>query len=337
MSEHNLYADRGFFGLRPAVGPLRQRFTMAPYSVWNTRDGEWQERRRLWLAKGIRSEEGREGKLTFNIPLTLKDGSTGNRIKSQTSVFDPVVCELACGWWCRPGGTVLDPFAGGSVRGIVASVLGLRYYGIELRGEQVASNRAQINEATRGEFEPKWRCGDAFDLVPKAPACDFLFSCPPYGNLEVYSDTPGDISNMTYPQFLERYRQIIVASVAKLRNNRFACFVVSNYRGKDNDGRQMIDFVGDTVRAFEDAGAAYYNDIILINSVGTGAMRANGSFVRGARKMVKTHQNVLVFVKGDPRIAAHDIPADAGAGTEEGKKELEKVTGENWGHVPSKK
>ena len=92
---HNLHAEEGFFGLRPSVGPLKQRFTMPPYSTWNTRDGDWMNRRRLWLAKGIQSEEGRAGKLTFNIPMMLRDGRTGNRIKSQTSIFDPVVCELA--------------------------------------------------------------------------------------------------------------------------------------------------------------------------------------------------------------------------------------------------
>jgi len=39
---------------------------------------------------------------------------------------------------------VLDPFAGGSVRGIVASRLGYRYVGIELRQEQVEANRRAI-------------------------------------------------------------------------------------------------------------------------------------------------------------------------------------------------
>lgn len=322
--DHNLYADRGFFGLRPNVGPLKQRFVMPPYSVWNTREGGWQDRRRLWLAKGIKSEEGRDGHLTFRIPTKLRDGSIGNRIESQTSLFDPVICELAYGWWCKPGGVVLDPFAGGSVRGIVASVLGMKYFGIELRAEQVTANAAQVNECTSGLHLPKWRCGDSYELLPKAPPCDFLFSCPPYGNLEVYSDNPADISNMTYEAFLERYRAIIAAGVAKLRDNRFACFVVANYRSRE--GRQMLDFVGDTVRAFEAAGAHLYNDVILINNVGTGAMRTNGTFVRGNRKVVKMHQNVLVFVKGDPKLAAAEIPADAGVNTgaeENSQKEAE--------------
>ncbi len=43
---------------------------------------------------------------------------------SGTSIFDPVLCEIAYRWFCLQGGTVLDPFAGGSGRGIVASRLG---------------------------------------------------------------------------------------------------------------------------------------------------------------------------------------------------------------------
>ncbi|MGB3312861.1 MAG: DNA methyltransferase, partial [Albidovulum sp.] len=62
---------------------------------------------------------------------------------SGTSIFDPVLCEIAYRWFCPQGGTVLDPFAGGSVRGIVASQLGRAYVGIELRAEQVAANQAQ--------------------------------------------------------------------------------------------------------------------------------------------------------------------------------------------------
>lgn len=308
-NHHNLHEGEGFFGLKPNVGPLKQRFVMPPYSILNTRDGDWQNRKRLWLRKGIKSEQGRDVEL-FNLPLTLSDGSPAGRMESKTSIFDPTLCEIAYSWWCPPGGKVGDPFAGGSVRGVVASVLGLDYYGIELREEQVAANRAQINEATSGATPPKWRQGDSLKLAKKFPKLDFLFSCPPYGNLEVYSKQADDLSNMTHAEFLVGYRQVIKDSLARLKNNRFACFVVANYRSRDKDGKQMHNFVGETIDAFEACGAMFYNDIILVNSVGTGAMRANGTFCRGARKVVKNHQNVLVFVKGDPVEAAKHIPVD---------------------------
>lgn len=62
--------------------------------------------------------------------------------QSGTSIFDPVLTELAYRWFCPPTGYILDPFAGGSVRGIVAAVLGRAYTGIDLRPEQIEANQA---------------------------------------------------------------------------------------------------------------------------------------------------------------------------------------------------
>lgn len=42
--------------------------------------------------------------------------------QSGTSIFDPVLCELAYRWFTPADGSILDPFAGGSVRGIVAAL-----------------------------------------------------------------------------------------------------------------------------------------------------------------------------------------------------------------------
>lgn len=57
------------------------------------------------------------------------DETSGKNLSagSGTSIFDPVLCELAYRWFCPPGGSILDPFAGGSVRGIVAGILGREY------------------------------------------------------------------------------------------------------------------------------------------------------------------------------------------------------------------
>jgi len=321
MTELNgkLYGQGLVAPLAPASrGPLNDRFLMAPFSVWNTREGFWQDRKRRWLSLGIQSETGRDDKLTFNIPIYLSDGSTGNKIRAQTSIFDPVVCELCYSWWCRPGGVIVDPFAGGSVRGIVASVLGYRYWGCDLRADQVAANRDQVGPTTRGNYRPKWVCGDSLVEVPsQAPQADFIFSCPPYGNLECYSEDTRDLSTMPYRDFNKLYNCIIAAACAKLKNDRFACFVVANFRDKDPRDRQMRDLVGDTIRAFQNNGLELYNEIILVNAVGSAAMRANNTFIRGHRKVVKSHQNILVFLKGDAKTAADTIPRPPGFDKEE--------------------
>jgi DNA modification methylase len=225
---------------------------------------------------------------------------------SGTSIFDPVLCELAYRWFCSPGGLVLDPFAGGSVRGIIASKLGRRYLGIDLRPEQIAANEEQARRICDDPM-PQWIVGDSRDInaLTDSVTADFLFSCPPYGDLEVYSDDPADLSTLDYPAFREAYRAIIAAAVAQLAPDRFACFVVGDIRDKKGYYRR---FVSDTEQAFEDAGARLYNEAILVTAVGSLPIRVGRQFEAG-RKLGKTHQNVLQFVKGDPKRATEAVGA----------------------------
>ena len=95
---------------------------------------------------------------------------------------------------------------------------------------------------------------------------------------------------MKYPEFLQAYRSIIKKSCSKLKPGALACFVVGEVRDKDGN---YIGFVPDTIKAFTDAGMHYYNEAILLNSVGTAAIRARGYMKN--QKLVKLHQNILVF------------------------------------------
>lgn len=149
--------------------------------------------------------------------------------------------------------------------------------------------------------EPNWITGDSREIdrhVPPDQQVDLIFSCPPYADLEVYSDDPADISSMGYQEFLEAYREIIAKACARLRDNRFAVWVVGEVRTKKGGGHYH-NFVGDTIKAFEDAGLRYYNEAVLITATGSLALRA-GHIFRASRKLGKGHQNMLVFAKGEP-------------------------------------
>lgn len=232
-------------------------------------------------------------------------GTEGNASEqSGTSIFDPVLCELAYRWFCPPGGLILDPFAGGSVRGIVAAKLGRWYVGVDLSARQIEANRKQA-EAICGDNRPLWNVGDSRNIDALCPGvqADFVFSCPPYADLEVYSDDPQDLSTMPYPDFIEAYREIIKKSCAMLKDNRFACFVVGEVRDKKGN---YYGFVPDTIKAFTDCGLKFYNEAILVTAVGSLPIRVGRQFEAG-RKLGKTHQNVLVFIKGDAKKATADI------------------------------
>ena len=281
---------------------LQERYIIPPFSVFDTKQGYWQDRKEIWK-KIIKSDEGREEALLGQglKELAAKQGAT----LTGTSIFDPVLCEVLINWFCPKGGKVLDPFAGGSVRGLVSVLLGNDYTGIDLREEQIQANIKNYQAiADRQDLngddlrKPNWITEDStnIDIIVKGKH-DFLLTCPPYADLEVYSDDPRDISNMPYDEFKAAYFEIIKKACDKLKENAFAAIVVGDVRDKKG---YYYNFVGDTIAAFREAGLKYYNECILLNQIATGAMRADRQF-SASRKVVKTHQNVLVFVKGDEK------------------------------------
>ena len=293
----------------PPPVSLADKFGVPPFSVLDRRGGEWQDRKRQWGRLGIQSEIGRDSIVNrLNIgdnglALMLRSGAKGMGVPlaDGISVFDPVVCELAYRWHTLPGDRILDPFAGGSVRGIVASTLARWYVGIDLRGEQVAANEAQAHLGS--DVAPRWIQGDSArlsDHLDPADEFDLVFSCPPYADLEVYSDNPRDLSRMPYEEFRDAHARIIAAATARLRNDRFAAWVISDVRDKKGAYRGLVV---DTIRAFEAAGLSFHNDAVLLDQVGTAAVRAERPF-RATRKLTRVHQHLLIFVKGDAKRAA---------------------------------
>ena len=246
-----------------------------------------------------------KGGTVFNTTVHPYDGTMPEAeagYETGTSLFCPVLTELCYRWYCPKGGTVFDCFAGGSVRGIVAAKLGLRYVGIDLSERQIAANRIQADDICSDGLMPEWRVGDStkLDEIASDVKADFILSCPPYGFLERYSDDPHDISTMTYADFLESYRIIVKKTIQRLKQNRFACFVVGDFRGKDG---YLMNFPGHTVQAFEDAGAKLYCDAILVTATGSLPIRAGRAFA-ASRKLGRTHQMVYFFVKGSWKEAA---------------------------------
>lgn len=271
---------------------LTDEFLIPPISVFDTRQGYWQDRKRAWKSLGISSDVGRDEALLGQGLKQLAE-KQGSKTLTGTSIFDPVLCEVMYKWFNVHEGSIFDCFAGGSVRGIVAEKLGYKYTGIDLRKEQIEAN---ILNAQEMGLNPTWICDDSLnaDLYVEDDSVDLLFSCPPYADLEVYSDDVRDISNMDYEQFKEVYRKIIDISCRKVKNDRFAIFVVGDVRDKKGYYRNFIDY---TKECFNKNGFMTYNEIILLEQLGTIPLRARYVFKK--RKVAKAHQNILIFYKGD--------------------------------------
>lgn len=260
---------------------LRDKYIEPPFSILDTCSSSWRKRRAEWENLGIESEKGR---------VLLSSKIYGNA----TSIFDPVLCEIAYKWFCPDNGAILDPFCGGSVRGVVAGHLGYHYTGIDIRREQIEENEKQCETILGIPRTVQYITGDSEKVLPALSGLyDFVFSCPPYYDLEVYSDMPDDLSAMpTYGEFLNKYTAIIRKASQCLKKDGYACFVVSEIRSKSGFLR---GFVPDTIKCFESVGLFYYNEIIIRQSTHRASMCAERYISNG--KVPRIHQNMLVFKK----------------------------------------
>ena len=182
----------------------------------------------------------------------------------------------------------------------------MNYLGIDLSQDQVDENTKQyLDVASRYNISniSNWRCADSEEFLQSAvysnAVYDMVFTCPPYYNLERYTKDEDDLSNMpTYKDFLKKYAQILRYASMMLANERFFVIVVSEIRNPKTGA--YYGLVPDTLQILRECGLTYYNEIILYNNLGSLPIRAPKYFNQ-SRKIGRTHQNILVFYKGDPK------------------------------------
>jgi DNA modification methylase len=210
------------------------------------------------------------------------------------SLLDPVLAEIANKWFGLDNCNTFDCFAGDSVFGYISDALGNTFTGIELRQEQTDLN----NQRLKGS-KSKYICDDGQNVLKhiKEDSQDLLFSCPPYFDLEVYSDLKNDASNQKeYKDFLQILDNAFTRALTCLKENRFAVIVVGDIRDKKGF---YYGFADDVKNIFIKNGAKLYNEMIIAESIGTLPQRV-GRYMHN-RKVGKCHQNVLVFYKGNPK------------------------------------
>lgn len=308
-----------------SAGVLRERFIVPPFSILDSRRGEWQKRKKAWRAIIGDNGESRNDTLIKSIELKYKDLYQKTRAHRQkfgisfkeylekyvseeekrkaekkvtatgVSILDPVMAEIVCKWFGVDGGNVFDCFAGDSVFGYVAAHEGFNFTGIELRPEQARLNNERVEGMTAKYINDD---GQNVAKYIEPESQDLLFSCPPYFDLEVYSDDPKDASNQdSYEDFIHILKNAFTESLKCLKENRFAVVVIGDVRNKKTGF--YYNLVDDLKRIFKEAGAPLYNEIILLEQTANSALRSAKAME--SRKVVKVHQNILVFYKGDTK------------------------------------
>lgn len=235
--------------------------------------------------------------------LTEETGHTGTRAETfrkdhesvytgTNSVFPAPLVEWALLRYGGPAGNrVLDAFAGGPPRAVVSSLMGYHYTGFDIRQEQIDENLAVLKKLKLGSVE--YVLGDGRFLSDEIGQFDVALTCPPYYDLEQYSDLPEDLSNLgSYEEFNGGMLISAVSHFEVMKPGAFVCIVVGPFRDKKGE---LIDFPAHTVENFREAGFIYWQEIILSKNFGSAAQRSTNSW-RG-HKLVPIHEHMKVFRK----------------------------------------
>jgi DNA modification methylase len=236
--------------------------------------------------------------------LMGEDGHTGARAgtmrKDHDSVYTathsvfpaPLVEWVLLRYGGEPGGCILDAFAGGPPRGLVAAIMGFKYLGVEIRQEQIDENNEVLKKLKLKGAEYLLDDGRYFDVGENTFDCSL--TCPPYWDLEEYSDQENDLSNCpTYWQFNAGMFASAVANFKALKPNAFMCIIVGPFRDKKTG--ELIDFRSHTVENFTEAGFLFWQEIIISKNFASAAVRASNAW-RGM-KLVPAHEYLLIFRK----------------------------------------
>ena len=281
-----LYTERPLL-LNPSQGYVRP----GPGKVWfSTTTTVWRidelVRRSVRDWRRLTGETGHDGSRAETMRKDHDSVYTGT-----VSVFPaPLVEWILLRYGGPPGGSILDAFAGGPPRGLVSSIMGYKYTGFDIRQEQIDENMAVLNSL--GLSGVRYICGDGRFLDPDLPKFDFALTCPPYHDLEKYSDRADDLSNLgTYDEFNAAMFLSALAHAKVMKPGAFVCIVVGPFRNKKTG--ELIDFPGDTISNFREAGFIYWQDVILSKNFGSAATRAGNAWL--GKKLVPIHEHLLVF------------------------------------------
>lgn len=235
--------------------------------------------------------------------LTQETGHTGTRAEvfradhdsvytGTNSVFPaPVVEWILLRYGGPKGGKVLDAFAGGPPRGMVSGLMGYEYHGYEVRQEQIDENMGVIGRL--GIVGVNYHLSDGIQLAGDHGPYDCALTCPPYFNLEVYSNQYDDISNLkTYEAFDTAILLCAKNHFKQMKPGAFACIIVGPFRDKKGE---IIDFPAHTAVNFQKAGFTYHQQIVLSKNFGSAAKRSTNAWK--GKKLVPIHEFLLVFRK----------------------------------------
>ena len=233
----------------------------------------------------------------LDIDLTRRSKTTVVLPELKYSKFSYGLSEFVLDYWTQENDIVYDPFMGWGIRGAVSILMNRKYIGVDI-------SKSMYERAGKFLNDIMWKINpdtayylhhaDSTRPQPclKNNNIDFIFSCPPYYNLEVYPDNDDNqLSRQdSYDDFLMLIGDCLIECYKLLKHGKYAAFVVADWRDK---GYKL--FHSHFIELAHNAGFELW-DVIVLQLNSPFAFWKCGANER-AKYTAKSHEYLLVFKK----------------------------------------
>lgn len=201
--------------------------------------------------------------------------------RADYSNFPVEVNRLCWELYLRNCSTVFDPFAGWGERAAMAREMNRKYIGYDI-------SPVAIENAHR-VYGVENTLADSASTLP--PMYDGLLTCPPYWNLEKYSNAGLD-SIKTWDRFLIEYESLFTHVYKFASPGAVFCLMVCDWRSKG----KYFDLAWHTQRIFKYLGAET-QDQLVVSRKGISKIKVMIPQAVTNGYVVKVHESLMVFRK----------------------------------------
>ena len=211
--------------------------------------------------------------------------------RTTLSIMAGELVEFTIRYYCPPGGTYLDPFAGHGVRAQVSKRMGVTYQGCDLSEEFVGYTTAALAR-TAGDTDAEVRLCDARTPWFEDDTGDFSFTSPPYWDIEHYGTHPGQLgTGKTYDEFMEGMREAYAALRPKLKTGAWVVININDIR-RD---KKFYPYHSDLLQTVQSIEGYSLHDTWILEGLVSGLPRAFGVDFNEHKIAPKVHEYLLVF------------------------------------------
>jgi DNA modification methylase len=201
--------------------------------------------------------------------------------RQQYSPFPEEVARVCYELYLRDCNKIFDPFAGWGERHFYAKEYGKEYVGYDIN--PLAIQHALDHFGVENQLE------DSLAATPEP--FDGLLTCPPYWNLEKYTDLGIDAAG-SWEQFLVEYEDVFEVAYNAARPGAMFCIVIGDWR----KGGVYYDIAHQTRKIFERFGARTIDDVV-ISRKGVSKIKIMLPQAKRLGYSVKVHETLVVFSK----------------------------------------